>query len=376
MSQKFQMPAAWESHDQKVKPYVWNHRLLSWGNSLLGLAALVWILSSQRALHLEWWLGAMVEKDLTLWIAYFFLLAVLWELLSFPASLGHYRVEKRFGLSRQSLGSWLTDKVKGWALGATLGLFVLTVFYGCVQFFGSAWWFWTATFLVGFSIGLAQLAPVILIPIFFKLKPMEPSPLKDRLLSLCRKFGVEVKDVYHLGLGEKTEKGNAAFVGLGRTKRILIGDTLYEKYPVEEVEAVFAHELGHQVHQDLWKGIGFSTFWIYVTFFIAKNICESQWFLGQETSVRQPYGALLFFVVLSIVQAPTGVFQALFSRARERAADAFALEKIGAGGPLANALERLTFQNWGLFKPNPIVEFLSYSHPAPWRRIVRLRNAS
>lgn len=365
--------ASWKAHDEKIKPYVWNHRLLSWGNTLVGLAALVWLLQSKRGLHAEWLLEYKFPSDFVVWLVYFWMLATLWEILSFPASLGHYRVERKFGLSRQSFGSWLFDKVKGWCLGGVIGFIVLSALYFCVHTFTAWWWALAATFLVAFSILMAQLAPVILIPLFFKLKPMEPSPLKERLLALCAKFGVEVKDVYHLGLGEKTEKGNAAFVGLGRTKRILIGDTLYEKYPVEEVEAVFAHELGHQVHNDLWKGIFFSTFWIYVSFFVAQLLCARFIFPGQETSVNRPYGMLLFFVVLTVVQMPVGVLQALFSRARERAADAFALEKIGAGAPLASALERLTFQNWGFFRPNALLEFLTYSHPAPWRRISRLR---
>jgi len=227
--------------------------------------------------------------------------------------------------------------------------------------------------LLLFSIVLAQLAPILLIPIFFKLEPMEDGSLKTRLLNLCQKFKIDVKEVYNLGLGEKTEKGNAAFVGIGKTKRIIIGDTLYKKFPEEEVEAVFAHELGHQVHNDLWKGIGLGAVILFVGFFIAQYLTTgilSSWF---QTDISHPFGMFVFFIVLSIVQMPLNIAQTLFSRNRERAADAFAAEKIGLGKPLAGALERLTYQNWGYFKPNEWVEWLTFSHPAPWRRITKLR---
>jgi STE24 endopeptidase len=214
---------------------------------------------------------------------------------------------------------------------------------------------------------LAQLAP-LLIPLFFKLKPMATSPLKEKLLSLCAGQGVKVEEVFHLGLGEKTEKGNAAFVGLGRTKKILIGDTLYEKYPEEQIEAVFAHELGHQVHNDIWKNIILSGLLTFVVFYVANALCQAWAFTYFDTSIDRPFGLFVFFALFSVCQFPTGLLMTAFSRQRERAADKFA-DNLNRSKPLAEALEALTIQNKGLFHPNPIVEFFKYSHPAPWRRI-------
>jgi STE24 endopeptidase len=205
---------------------------------------------------------------------------------------------------------------------------------------------------------------------------MDSGPLKERLLKMCQDFGVEVKEVYHLGMGEKTEKGNAAFVGLGKTKRIMIGDTLYKKFPPEQVEAVFAHELGHQVHNDLWKGIVLSSAFLFVGFYITQELLKQYVNPYFQTEMIHPFGVLTFFVVFSIVQMPVGLIQSLFSRWRERLADQFAFERIGNGEKLADALERLTYQNRGLFKPNTLIEFFTYSHPAPWRRIHKLRGTT
>ena len=360
------IPGSWQAHDEKVRPYVRGHRRLGWARRILGLSLFGWFLLSRQAWRLDEAVGGS-------WILFFLIVAAAWEALSLPFDFLHYKLEKKFGLSRQSVGSWIKDKLKTYALGAVLGGIALGLVYLAVTRFGEQWWLATSLFFILFSIGLAQLTPILLIPLFYPMNPMDPSPLKERLLALCRKFGVEVKDVYHLGLGEKTEKGNAAFVGLGRTKRILIGDTLYQKFPEDEVEAVFAHELGHQVHNDLWKGIALGAVSLVLGFFLADRLAAG-WIRDYETSLARPSGLLIFFAALTIVQMPLGLVSTLFSRWREREADRFASETIGVGGPLGAALERLTFQNFSYFKPNALLEFFSYSHPAPWRRITRLRH--
>ncbi len=366
-------PAPWTAHDQSIKPYLWSHRAVGWASRILGLLFLAALLLDSRGQALQHALRERISSSYLVWLAYFGSLGAILEVVSLPLSLASHWVERKFQLSKQSYGSWFLDRLKGYAVGIVLGGIVLSFIFVAVHLWRPYWWLICAVFLILFSILLAQLAPVLLIPIFFKLKPMAEGPLKTRLLDLCKRFNIEVKDVFHLGMSDKTEKGNAAFTGLGRTKRILIGDTLYEKFPAEEVEAVFAHELGHQVHNDLWKGIGLSVFTMLLGFYLAQWVMGAyveRWF---DTPVETPFGMLLFFVTLSVVQTPFGWLTVAFSRQREREADRFGAETIGVAKPLGDALERLTFQNRGLFKPNAIIEFFSYSHPAPWRRISKLR---
>lgn len=368
-----QIPAAWMEHDKSIRPYKWSHRAVGIARSLLGLFVVVYCLKAGTFQAWETHLGESIHSLFPLWLAYFGTLMVAWEVITLPLSIFSQGIEKHFKLSKQSYGSWFWDRIKGYLLGAVLGALVMGLIHLCVMHLGPFWWAGTCTLLVFLSIVLAQLAPVLFIPLFFKLKPMEGGTLKERLLKLSEKYGVTVSEVYHLGLGEKTEKGNAAFVGMGKTKRIIIGDTLYEKFSPEEVEAVFAHELGHQVHNDLWKGIIFSAVIMYVTFFLADYYLNSQILFRFETSLERPFGLLLFFVVLSVINVFTGFTQSMFSRWRERRADEFAKLKSGSGEKLADALERLTYQNRGQFKPNAVVEFFTYSHPSPWRRILWLR---
>ncbi|NBX69043.1 MAG: hypothetical protein EBR01_08805, partial [Proteobacteria bacterium] len=236
------LPSQWIQHDKDIRPYLWSHRVLNIGKTALTLGLLVWFVVSLRAFYLESFFEKNISQPFLRWLGYFGLVLAVLEVLTFPFSLGHHWVERSHHLSKQSYLSWLWDKVKGWMVGAILGSFFLFILYSCISKFEEQWWWVTAVLFMFVSIGLAQLAPVVLIPLFFKLEPMQSGPLKERLLKMCESFNVEVKDVYHLGMGEKTEKGNAAFVGLGKTKRIMIGDTLYKKFPPDQVEAVFAHE--------------------------------------------------------------------------------------------------------------------------------------
>jgi STE24 endopeptidase len=373
MSSKTILPQDWINHDKSIRPYLWSHRVLGIGKNFLTLGLLVWFVVSLRAFLLEDYLEKQFTSRFVAWLCYFALVGAVLEICTLPFGLGHHWVERSHGLSKQTYLSWFWDKIKGLLLGIVFGALFLGILYGCVMYTQDQWWVVTAALFILVSIVMAQLAPVLLIPIFFKLEPMEAGELKDRLLKMCQNFGVEVKEVYHLGMGEKTEKGNAAFVGLGKTKRIMIGDTLYKKFPAEQVEAVFAHELGHQVHNDLWKGIFLSGGFLFVVFYFSQMLLEKWVHPYFQTDMTHPLGALAFFVVFSLVQLPAGLVQTLFSRWRERLADQFAFERIGSGEKLADALEKLTYQNRGLFQPNRWIEFFTYSHPAPWRRILKLR---
>jgi STE24 endopeptidase len=367
------IPDEWKAHDRSIRSYLWDHRILSWTKKGIMLVLLLLFLNTGKFRQLDWLLNNVTVNGFYQWLLYFGILSIISELISLPFGVLHHRIERRHALSKQTYGSWFKDHLKGLALGAVLGTLTLGILYGCISYFPETWWIWACTLLVLLSIVLAQLTPIILIPLFFKLKPMDAGPLKERLMELCRRFRVHVEEVYHLGLGEKTEKGNAAFVGIGRTKRIIIGDTLYQKFTPEEVEAVFAHELGHQVHNDLWKGIILSSVFMFGLFFLTNSLANAYLFDQLETTILRPFGLLIFFLLLGLMQMPMSVIQAAYSRARERAADRFADETTKTGAKLADALERLTYQNRGQFKPNAIMEFFTYSHPAPWRRILSLR---
>ncbi len=366
-------PASWSEHDARVRPYIRAHRLVSSFQTLLLLVVLGFLLERHELAAFEAALTARGAHGFSLFLWFFGTLVVLWELATLPLSAAHYVIDRRHGISKQTFIGWFADHAKGWALGGALGLIVLLVTWYFVTHCGDLWWLALGGFFLLFSVVLAQLAPVLLVPLFFKMNPLPEGDLRTRLFELCDKFKITVKEIYLLGLGDKTEKGNAAFMGLGKTKRIAIGDTIYEKYPADQVVAVFGHELGHMVHWDIWKGLALSSASLLLTFglahYIARDWILPRWF----TWIEAPFGLFLFFVMVSLLSIPAGFLEKAFSRWRENKADDFAAKNLGMGKPLADALEALTFQNRGYFVPSAFREFFLFSHPAPWRRITRLR---
>jgi STE24 endopeptidase len=367
------MAASWKAHDERVGPYVRWHRFLSSVQLFLGATVLWGLLRSHSLLTLEQLLSAGGFQGFALFICFFGVLGAGWEVLTFPLSFAHYFIDRRFGVAKQSPGLWLADHVKGLLVGASLGLIVLLFTWYSATQLGALWWVALGAFFVLFSVVLAQLAPVLLLPLFFKLSPLPDGPLRSKLLEMTAGIGVAVREVYLLGLGAKTEKGNALFMGIGRTKRIAIGDTIYQKYPENQVLAVFAHELGHLVHKDIWKGLCLSAVSLFATFGIADFLATGYFLPRWFTFVGAPFGLFLYFVLVGLVGIPFGFLERLYSRWRENLADGFAAKEMKMAQPLADALEALTFQNRSLFTPSPLREFFTYSHPAPWRRIHKLR---
>ncbi len=368
-----EIAASWKAHDERVGPYVRWHRSLASVRLFLGVAVVWGLLRGHFLIEFEQSLAAKGFQGFSLFLYFFGALGVGWEILTLPLSFGHYFIDKRFGVAKQSPAQWALDHLKGLLVGATLGLIVLLFTWYSATQLGAYWWVAFAAFFVLFSVVLAQLAPVLLLPLFFKLSPLPDGPLRSKLLELTASIGVAVREVYLLGLGAKTEKGNALFMGLGRTKRIAIGDTIYQKYPEDQVLAVFAHELGHQVHKDIWKGLCLSGMSLFATFGIADFFAAGYFLPRWFTFVGAPFGLFLYFILVALVAIPFGFLERLFSRWRENKADGFAANEMKMGEPLANALETLTFQNRSLFVPSGLREFFTYSHPAPWRRIHKLR---
>ncbi|HTW32747.1 MAG TPA: M48 family metalloprotease, partial [Candidatus Sulfotelmatobacter sp.] len=166
-----------------------------------------------------------------------------------------FRLERRFQLSNQKVGSWAWDEIKGFLLSLVLGSVVVELLYFTIRQWPQHWWILAWALFMGLFVLMAQLAPVVLFPIFYKFEPLEDEDLRRRLVVLSEQAGTRVRGVYRWKLSEKSKKANAALTGLGRTRRIILADTLLDNYTPEEIEAVLAHELGHHVHRHILKSI-------------------------------------------------------------------------------------------------------------------------
>ena len=195
-------------------------------------------------------------RPLAVVAVYVVLLAVLHEAVGLPLSL--YRgllLERRYGLSRETLGRWGLDHLKAAAIGLVFGLLGAVAVYALLRAAPLAWWVLAAALFTAATVGLAQLAPVVLLPLFYHVTPLDREALAARLTRLAERAGSRVLGVYLWHVGDRTRRANAALVGLGRTRRILVSDTLVAEYSDDEIEAILAHELAHHVHLDIWRAI-------------------------------------------------------------------------------------------------------------------------
>lgn len=282
---------------------------------------------------------------------------------------GGFVVERRYGLSTQPFRAWALDQVKGLALAVMLGAPAAILLYALIARYPGGWWLPAAAVFAVIVIGLANLAPLLLLPLFYSVKPLGKASLRERLVALGDRAGARVLDAYEWGLGAKTTKANAALTGIGGSRRILVSDTMLAQYTDDEIEVVLAHELAHHVHGDIWKGLAFETVLILAGFFVASVLLQHAVPVLGLTGVDDIAGLpmlLLAAGAVSVVMIP--VAHAM-SRAHERRADAFALRLTKNPPAFISAMRRLAQQNMAEDDPSALVQWLFYSHPPIRERI-------
>lgn len=306
---------------------------------------------------------------------FFGLLGLLDLPLNFYSS---YILPKRFGLSTQSLSGWLGDLLKGGLVGGLLGLLVLEVIYAVLRAAPQTWWLWAAAFLLVFNVLLANLAPLLLMPLFYKFTPLGETyaDLEARLLRLAAQARVRLRGVYQFDMSRRTKAANAALTGLGNTRRILLGDTLLREFTPDEIETVLAHELAHHLHKDIPLSIAVQSLLTLLGLYLAAQGLQAGasalGFAGPADIAALP----LFVLVISLYSLVTLPVGNAYSRWRERLADEYALRATGNGPAFASAMTRLANQNLAEADPEPWVEFLLHSHPALGKRIALARQFS
>jgi STE24 endopeptidase len=306
----------------------------------------------------------------TIVLAYVAVCGLAHELGEWPTAFYRtFLLEHRYGLSTESLSRWAVDELKGTALGGGLSLAGFWALYLAMRQWPEWWWLAAAVGFAAFVVVLTRLAPVMLMPIFFTFRPLARVELRERLLALSRRAGVPVTDASEWQLSDRTKKANAALAGFGRTRRILVSDTLLNNYSDDEIEVILAHELAHQVHHDIWRGLAVQTVVVTLAFFAASRVLAAlaprlAW-QGAADVAGLPV-LLLAAGVLSLVLLPA-VNAA--SRGMERAADRFALELTGSVDAFSSAMRRLAEQNLSEEHPSRFARWMFYTHPPVQERI-------
>jgi STE24 endopeptidase len=302
------------------------------------------------------------------------LLAFGVELVALPgAYYTGFVLDRRFGLSRQSRGEWWRDYLKASALALVIAALLAAMVYAAIATAPRAWWLAAGVGLALFAALVAAGAPVVLLPLFYRFDRVAEGELASRLTALAARAGTPVLGVYRWFLGDRSRTANAALVGLGPTRRILLSDTLLSEYTPDEIEVIIAHELAHHVHGDIWKGVALEGVQGTLALLAAHvALVTLGWRIGADVPADLAGMPLLGLVAAgwSVLTAPLLLAQ---SRVHERRADRFALELTDKADAFISAMRRLGQQNLADEAPSPLVRWLFHSHPPLSERISAAR---
>lgn len=347
------------------------YRLLALDLALSAAYVLLWLFSGlsvavreRLATLSQWPLFVVAGYTIVFFAAYGLLLA----------PLGYYSgfvLPHRYGLSTQTRRGWIVDMVKSSALGGAMTLLVMEVLYALLRMAPETWWLYMAAFLLFVQVVLATLAPILIMPIFWKLRPLADEVLAERLENLARRAGQRVRGVFVMDMSTRTRAANAMLMGLFGTRRIVLGDTLLDQYTPDEIETILAHELAHHVHHDIGWSIVLDVFHTIIVLYLSH--LTLRWGLA-----RAGFAAPGDVAAFPILAAVLGGFSVLttpltnaYSRWRESLADGYALVMTGNANAFISSEVKLVNQNLAVLWPEAWVEALLYTHPAPGRRITR-----
>jgi STE24 endopeptidase len=303
------------------------------------------------------------------------LLSLLLNVVTFPLSV--YRdwlLDRRYGVERVSLQTWLTTHVKGTLIGLVLALGAVMVLQAC-QAWSREWWWVAAALSLGFAqIGVTAAVPWLL-PSFAQLRPLDRQALNERLDRLARKAGAgSAMPVYEWSDPTAARRAQAALVGLGRTRRVLLSDMLLEAFGEEEIEVIVAHELAHHVHRDLWKAALSRILMLIAGFGAAYVLLGWTGDDGGAAGPADPAALPLIILAVGFVSALASPLILALSRRQERQADAFSLDLTGNPGAFVNVMRRMAALNLAEERrPPQLVELFFASHPSIDERVAAAR---
>lgn len=305
---------------------------------------------------------------------YFLILCIGLGIILMP--LTYYRgfvLPRRYGLSNQKFNDWLVDRAKASALGISLGLAVVIVVYWLLGRFPDIWWIWASVLLVLLVLLLTRLTPTLLLPIFFKLEPLADVELKQRLMDLAKQVRTRFTEVFTINLSSKGTAANAMLAGLGKTRSIIISDTLLRQYSPDEIEVILAHELGHHLHRDILKLLVVEAIVIFFVFCLADLVLKASLdllgFQGVDDVAAFPVLSLVL-IVFNLMATP---LVNAYSRHLEKSADKVALELTANPEAFVTAMTKLTDQNLTVAAPSLWAELLFYDHPPYTKRVALAR---
>ena len=311
------------------------------------------------------WAAGIAGDNAALIVAvYVGVIGSLFELAVMPfAFYRGFVLERRYGLATETMRHWLKDHGKAAAIGLLFAELGALVIYVALRRWPDQWWIVSGIVYFVVIVVLVNLAPVVLLPLFYTFKPLEKAVLRDRLTAMAARAGTRVMGVYEWTLSDRTKKANAALTGIGNTRRILLSDTLLAEYSDEEIEVILAHELAHHVHKDISTSVVYDMALTLTGLFAAHSVLR--WavpFFGLEGSA-DPAGIPVLVMTAGAVALIVKPLLNAVSRSHERRADDYALRMTNNAAAFISAMRRLGQQNLAEEDPSRLVQAFWYTHP-------------
>jgi len=333
------------------------------------LTLILIFLGSGFSLSLESWVNNFGLVNYLRSALFLLVALLLYYLLSLPLNFySSFILEHRFNLTKQRVSAWWMDQLKSAGLAYIILLILVLSFYWILGNF-SRWWLAASVFWIFFSVVLAKLTPVLIIPLFFKYKKIDDEILRQKIFDLAAKMRIKLLDVFQIDFSKKTLKANAAFTGMGKTKRVLLADTLKDKYTHDEIEVILAHEFAHYRLGHMLKLVIVNSLVILATFYLIFR--TSSYVLGifnldYLTRLASLPLIFLYFIFFGMITQP---LEAFISRCFERQADSLALKVTANKTAFISLMEKLAAQNLADRSPHPVIKFFFFTHPPIDERI-------
>ena len=360
-------PVLDKTRQAQARRYALTQRYLALVDYLLGGFLLVVLLTSGLSRHLIDFLTLPAVPGA---LIYFLCLTVAYAWITAP--LDYYTglvLPRRYGLSRQTAIGWLGDHLKAAGLGLLLGGVLVALAYWLLSVTPHWWWLWGWGMVMFISLVLSAIAPIVILPMFFRTKPLAEGEIKERLEKLAREARVKINGIYTIEFSAKNTTANAALMGAGATRRILLSDTIIGRYTPAEITVIIAHEMGHQRHRDMLRLFGFQAIVLLVSFSLSalffQVLVDAFGFHGVSDTAALPL-LVLVFGLLGLIMTPLTAF---FTRRVESQADLFAIKLTGDADSFISAMAKLTDQNMAEGAPPRWVEILLDDHPSYRQRV-------
>jgi STE24 endopeptidase len=299
----------------------------------------------------------------------------IFSLIGLPTDLySTFGLEAKFGFNKTTLKLYLADKLKGMVLSLVIGVPFLFVILWLMRATGGYWWVWAFVFISGFQLLMIVIFPTFVAPWFNKFEPLKEGEFRDRILALADQVGFKTSGIYSMDGSKRSAHSNAYFTGIGRSKRIVLFDTLIEQMTVEQGLAVLAHEMGHYKMKHIRRMLVVQTVFLFVGLYVLSLLLDYSPLFAAFGLKPSPHAALVLF---SLLAGPftffLGPLMNFLSRKHEFEADRFAAVTLRDGKPMEEALINLTVKNLANLTPHPWYSAYHYSHPSPAERIEAIR---